>query len=280
MDEGRTNTPDLSNQELAEIFGVAEQGGSWKEADEAVFRLSGRRRNQKTVRTVIKSSNIFRGLNRQELRDLSEEGAMRIAERVGYDANSTRVQTLAAAYLSWKQGTDESVESKIRQLAVERHQVKLLEVVDSLRFNLKVPTPEEAAFVIPDSEATRMDDSASINEDLRTLFQIVNRGPKTVKSNRTFEAVFFTEEFSLFPEFLEHLTGEGLQNDFLELKDVLGRHAALCVRQKAQPNKGDTSVAAELKVIRGRAEDLTKKLTGSMQAILKRGFMAGRCQSC
>ncbi len=120
----------------------------------------------------------------------------------------------------------------------------------------------------------------SDEEEARIGWQYNKLGPNTIKSNCGIKVEFLSEGSSLFHGFLEHLRAEGLESDFLELKEALTEYAVECIRQKTQPNRGNGESESEFQSIRSRAEGLTKNLTGHMQVILNRGYMVGNCQFC
>lgn len=154
--EGGTDQIHLTRDELEAIFEAAVETGEeqeWKKVQLKVQTLSGRLRNDKTIKGPFRAFIEFLKPSLGNFYDLDEEGATVIAQRVGYQVSPRRIRDLwhyfkefqAARMFAGPLSGDPAPQGNLspgQTLGESRHLDRLLSVVETIRECLYNPQLE------------------------------------------------------------------------------------------------------------------------------------------
>lgn len=166
----------------------------------------------------------------------------------------------------------------------ERHINSLIEVADSLRFNLKVPSPKSAQedeLVMDDEKYKRLSGLQALEAAAKDASKAAWPGPKWYFiPDGSIVVGYITEDFRYFPALMEHLKSTNLDRKFYTLKRSLMEYISLCHSLKDEVKEVGLFNIPQVSDLYGKSQRLTTELTTELKEFILKGSFPGRCRYC
>ena len=278
--EGYQDTPYLEIRELWAIFRVERDGGSWGDAREAAYGVSGRKRNQKTIRGAVSVAREFRAIGVEQCRALDDTQATAIATKVGYSVSTAKVQRLRTEFILWAEQHAGSGATEAKQRAIVGHQDDLVRMASSLLYNIRVPKPRDALYDMFASGTPSRDRTQALLNEAEAVMHAWSPGPKIGFVDGEIYVTFLPEDYPLFPGLMEHVQESGLETVFRQFKRVIIEFVERCWRLKDAVAESDMQSDPEIERLTEEARELAQKLVDGLTQITLRREISGRCRFC
>ncbi len=164
------------------------------------------------------------------------------------------------------------------QEALSEHQKALRKLAESLRYELRVPSPREAQVETLPKPQQLKDNAGAQLEALARMFV---PGPKWRFGTDSFEAFGFQAEgHPLFEGLLEHLDDKNLANKFKELKKSLKEYILLCHNQEGKVDILQLERMPQVTDLLRQSEQLVQELTRGLDLYIHGIIFPGKCRFC